>query len=190
MVCPPRPIALTIPVKGRYLLHVGSDIRRKRLDILLAVFAALRRCFPDLSLIQVGGTWSSDSNAILARLGLKDNVFQVRDILPDQLAELYRRASVVLQPSEAEGFGLPVIEALACGAIVVASDIPVLREVGGDSVLYCPVGDVAAWVEVVSRVLSDASSAPQLSARLAWAARYSWSAHARTIADAYLSLAE
>jgi glycosyltransferase involved in cell wall biosynthesis len=187
--CPARPIDFTIPVPGPFLLHVGSDIPRKRLDILLGVFAAMRVSFAELSLIQVGGAWSKESEANLNRFGLSGSVFQLRGLPCEQLAELYRRAAVVLLPSEAEGFGLPVIEALACGAIVVASDIPVLREVGGDAVLYCPVGNVAAWVSTVSRVVSDRTAAPHLQERLSRAARFSWSAHARTIADAYLRLA-
>ena len=64
---------------------------------------------------------------------------------PFELAEVYRRAPVVLIPSGAEGFGLPVIEALACGAAVVASDIPALREAGGPAAAFVPVGDVGAW---------------------------------------------
>ena len=58
------------------------------------------------------------------------------------LAAVYRRSALVLLPSEREGFGLPVLEALACGTPVVASDIDALREVGGDAVRYCPAEDV------------------------------------------------
>ena len=61
------------------------------------------------------------------------------------LAAVYRRAALVLQPSEAEGFGLPVAEALACGTPVLASDLAVLREVGGEAAVYRAVGDVPAW---------------------------------------------
>ena len=91
-------------------------------------------------------------------------------------------------PSEAEGFGLPVIEALACGAAVVASDLPVLREVGGAAVTYRPVGDVPAWAEAVTRTLADPGAAPPREVRLAQAARYSWAEHARVIAAAYARL--
>ena len=77
-----------------------------------------------------------------------------------ELAEVYRRAAVVLVPSEAEGFGLPVIEALACGAAVVASDIPALREAGGPAAVYAPVGDVGAWADAVAKVLADPAAAP------------------------------
>jgi glycosyltransferase involved in cell wall biosynthesis len=101
------------------------------------------------------------------------------------LAALYRRAAVVLLPSDAEGFGLPAIEALACGTAVVASDIPPLREVGGDAVVYCPVGDLPAWVAAVEHVLDQPASQADRPLRLARAARFSWAEQARTIAAAY-----
>ena len=102
-----------------------------------------------------------------------------------ELAEVYRRAAVVLIPSGAEGFGLPVIEALACGAAVVASDIPALREAGGPAAVYVPVGDVGAWSDAVAKLLADPAAAPPRCARLAWAGRFTWTAHAETIARAY-----
>src|SRR5207244_4542801 len=68
--------------------------------------------------------------------------------------------------SAREGFGLPVIEALAAGTPVVASDLGVLREVGGAAAEYCPIGNVEAWREKVSALLHERRSAPR-----AWTAR-------------------
>ena len=93
-------------------------------------------------------------------------------------------------PSEAEGFGLPVIEALACGAPVIASDIPTLREAGGDAAMYCPVADVARWADALSQILLHPAFAPSRDARLAQAARFSWREHARIIGEAYLDIAD
>jgi glycosyltransferase involved in cell wall biosynthesis len=94
-----------------------------------------------------------------------------------------------LLTSEAEGFGLPIIEALACGAVVMASDIPVLREVGGDAVVYCQVADVSDWVRILEQVLIDpTTSTPSMNLRLSQAGKYSWSAHAQIIAQSYLQL--
>jgi glycosyltransferase involved in cell wall biosynthesis len=171
-----------------FFLHVGSCIPRKRIDVLLDVFAAVRRHHPELRLVKVGGAWTGGQLEQIDRLGLADAVTLLAGLGRSQIAALYRRGALVLLPSEAEGFGLPVIEALACGAVVVASDIPPLREVGGDAAVYCPVGDLGVWSETVVRLLSDPSTAPSREARLSQASRFSCAAHARTILDAYLRL--
>ncbi|QSQ28364.1 glycosyltransferase [Pyxidicoccus parkwayensis] len=180
---------LLAPLGGRpYLLHVGSAIPRKRLDVLFAVFAALRARHPELRLVQQGGALTATQRAQVEALGIGDALLQPPRQERPTLAGLYRRARAVLVTSEAEGFGLPVIEALACGAPVVASDLPVLREVGADTCAYCPVGEVPAWLDTVDALLSGRSPAPPREARLARAARFTWAAHARTVLDAYVRL--
>jgi glycosyltransferase involved in cell wall biosynthesis len=171
-----------------FLLHVGSCIPRKRIDVLLDVFAQVLLRHPDLQLVQVGGTWTEAQRRQINRLQIASSVRQLRGLNRKTLASFYRRASVVLQPSEAEGFGLPVLEGLACGAVVVATDLPVLREVGGEAAVYCPLANVPAWADTVCRLLSRSSTAPELSLRLSHAMCYSWSAHARTILTAYQKL--
>ena len=100
-------------------------------------------------------------------------------------SEVYGRARVVLMPSKSEGVGLPEIEALASGSLVVASNIPTMREAGGPAVVFAPVGDLEAWADTVANVLTDPASAPPRADRLAWAGRFTWSAHADIIARAY-----
>jgi glycosyltransferase involved in cell wall biosynthesis len=172
-----------------FLLHVGSCIPRKRIDVLLEVFAALRTQYPDLRLVKVGGDWTESQQEQMTRLNIGNAIVHLKGLERTTLAVLYRKAAVVLQPSEAEGFGLPIIEALACGAIIVASDIPVLREVGESAAIYCPVADVSAWVKTVEQLLTSPTTAPELNVRLAQAQKYSWSAHAKTIAKTYQQLA-
>jgi glycosyltransferase involved in cell wall biosynthesis len=186
----PAADALLAPLAGApYLLHVGSCIPRKRVDVLLQVFAAVRGRCPGLRLLQVGGAWTTQQESLLQRLEVGGSVRQVRGLHRRTLAALYQRAALVLVPSEAEGFGLPLIEALACGQVVVASDLEVFREVGGDAVVYCPVADVPAWADAVSRLLADPAQAPGRAVRLARAGVFSWAAHAATIAAAYRRLA-
>ena len=180
------------PIAGRpFLLHVGSSLPRKRLDVLFELFARLRVRHPDLRLVQNGAELTASHRAHIDRLAIGGALFQPasRHIERRTLAGIYRRAAAVLVTSDAEGFGLPVIEALACGAVVVASDIPVLREVGGEAALYAPVGDAAAWVGVVDGVLGGDRVPPPRELRIAHATRYRWREHARVILDAYRSLA-
>ena len=119
--------------------------------------SARRSCrpCPDLHLVRVGGPFTAEQQRMIRELGLADRI-SVRRFVDDRtLAALYRRAALVLQPSEREGFGLPLLEAMACGTPVVASDLPVLREVGGAAVEYCPVGDTDAWVRAVSALVDE-----------------------------------
>jgi glycosyltransferase involved in cell wall biosynthesis len=171
-----------------FVLHVGSGIPRKRIDVLFEVFAKLRSRRPDLRLVQQGAALSAQQHAHAAALGLGEVLLQPPKLSRRALAGLYRRATVVLVPSEAEGFGFPVIEALACGAVVVASDIPVLREVGSDAVLYAPVGDVNAWTLAVEGVLNRSIAVPTQARRRQRAAVFTWEQHASTILDAYAAL--
>ena len=174
--------------KGPYLLHVGSTIRRKRMDVLLRVFAEVLKEFPDLHLIQAGGALTPEQSALAASLQLSGKIVQAPGLSKAQLAALYRDATLLLQTSEAEGFGLPVIEAMACGCPVVASDIAPLREAGGDAADYCPVGDINIWSATVARLLRERRDAPE-----AWEVRrtlarrhagdFTWSKNAaRTLA--------
>ena len=173
-------------VGGRpWVLHVGTCNKRKRIDVLLDVVAAVRETVPDLRLVKVGGEWTSDHRERITRLGLDGAITHVCGLTRAELAEVYRRAAVVLVPSGAEGFGLPVIEALACGAAVVASDIPALREAGGPAAAFAPVGDVGTWSDLVATLLTEPAAAPPRADRLAWAGRFTWAAHAEVIARAY-----
>ncbi|MBK1988957.1 glycosyltransferase [Sphaerospermopsis aphanizomenoides BCCUSP55] len=172
-----------------FLLHVGSCIPRKRIDILLEVFARVRSIHPELRLVKVSGEWTQSQQQQIADLNLSKSIIHLQNLERATIATLYQRASAVLLTSETEGFGLPVIEALACGAIVIASDIPVLREVGGQAVIYCPSANVSAWVETVVQFLSNPTTAPSINLRLSQAQKYSWSNHAQIIAKSYLKLA-
>jgi glycosyltransferase involved in cell wall biosynthesis len=172
------------------ILHVGSTIPRKRIDVLLNVFAALRQRHQSLRLIRVGGAFTRSQQKQVDRLGIGAYIRVLPFLERRVLASVYRRAAVVLQPSEREGFGLPVAEAKACGAAVVASDLPPLREVGGDGTTYCPVGDVDAWTATVSglldeRIFSQDAWRARCAAGIADARRFDALEHARLMIDVY-----
>jgi glycosyltransferase involved in cell wall biosynthesis len=176
------------PGGPQYLLHVGSTIRRKRIDILLRVFARVVTKYPRLWLMRVGGDLTVEQSRLADELGVRDKIIQSPRLTPEQLAGVYRQAILVLQTSDAEGFGLPVIESMACGCPVVASDIAPLREAGGTAAEYCSVGDIEGWSETVIRLLGEREKSPEawdlrrLSARK-HARNYTWTENAnRTIA--------
>jgi glycosyltransferase involved in cell wall biosynthesis len=181
-----RAEAVLSSLAGRpFLLHVGSGIARKRLDVLFDVFARVRAHHPNLVLVQQGAELSPAQRMQVERLAIRDAFVQPPKLDRTTLAGLYRRASAVLVTSDAEGFGFPVIEALACGAPVLASDLPALREVGSNAALYVATGDVAAWTATVRALLDDPLMAPPITVRTEQAGRFTWSEHARTIRDAY-----
>jgi glycosyltransferase involved in cell wall biosynthesis len=181
--------------RGRLeLLHVGSTIPRKRIDVLLDVFAAVRAVRPEARLIRVGGAFTGEQRVRARDLGVGDAITVLPFVDRATLGAVYRRATLALLPSDREGFGLPVVEALGCGTPVVASDIPVLREVGGDAVDYCAVGDVTAWRDSILRLIDERSSAPERwqlrrDRALARAADFSWSRYAAAVADVYRAVA-
>jgi glycosyltransferase involved in cell wall biosynthesis len=172
------------------ILHVGSTIPRKRIDLLLTICGELRRDIPELHLVRVGGPFTVEQQRLVRDAGLDDRI-SVLEFLDDRtLAAVYRRAAVVVQPSDREGFGLPLIEAMACGTPVVASDLPVLREVGGPAVEYCPPGASARWTECLLALLRERRERPELwmarrQAGVARAARFSWPQSAARVADVY-----
>jgi glycosyltransferase involved in cell wall biosynthesis len=177
----------TLPSRP-FVLHVGSNMARKRIDVLFRVFAAVRKRHPELILMQQGAQLLPEQRALVAKLGIGDSIVQPPFLSRAALSALYRRAELVLLTSEREGFGLPLLEALAAGAAVVASDIEPFREVAADAVSYCPVGDVESWSKEVLSLLERPELRPSSARRKAVAERYTWTAHATRISDAYAKL--
>ena len=171
------------------LLHVGSTIPRKRVDLLLRIVAAVKEQQPRVRLLKAGGGFTDEQRALLRSLRLEGDVVTLPFLKSTELAALYRRAALVLVTSEREGFGLPVIEAMACGTPVVATDLPVLREVGGDAAVYAALGDVDGWRKAILGLLERRADVRLHDAdrgkRLAQASRFRWDRHAAAMAAIY-----
>lgn len=172
------------------IVHVGSTEPRKRIETLLQIFAGIVHKFPNARLIRVGGGLLPEHWRIAGALGIEDRIVSMPFVERKVLASVYRRAAVVLMPSDAEGFALPVVEAMACGRPVVASDLPVLREVGGDAVSYCPVADVTSWTETVCALLERRDDCDRVRARTAWTARFSWDTYSARTVEVYRAVAD
>jgi glycosyltransferase involved in cell wall biosynthesis len=180
--------------RGIELLHVGSTIPRKRIDVLLEVFAAVRRVRPDVRLTRVGGPFTAAQRVLARELGVLDAVTVLPFVDRATLAAVYRRSALVLLTSDREGFGLPVVEALASGTPMVVSDIPVLREIGGTSVVYCPVAVVEEWAAAILGLLDEREREPSAwdgrrRAGFTRAADFSWSRYTDAVVERYLGVA-
>jgi glycosyltransferase involved in cell wall biosynthesis len=157
--------------EGGYLLFVGAVQARK--DPLAALVAAQAVGLP----LVVAGP---EKEPELARR-LRDGGADVRGFVDKpELARLYRGAAALILPSRFEGFGLPVLEAMACGTPVVAASEPALREVGGDAVVYAEGGDYAG---AVRRALAERELL--VAAGLERARKFSWAETARLTVAAY-----
>jgi glycosyltransferase involved in cell wall biosynthesis len=144
-------------------------------------------------LVRVGGPFPPAHQQLALNLGVDDRISVLPSLDRQLLAAVYRRAALLLLTSEREGFGLPLVESLASGTPVVASDLPVLREVGGPAAAYCRMGVVEAWTETVVRLLRERDEdrtawQSRRAAGVRWAERFSWHAHARQMTTLYREL--
>lgn len=142
----------------RFVLHVGTVEPRKNLPTLLAAWRALRERGPEPPPLVLCGAlgWKHEEIEREIEAGRDEGWLIHHGYLADeQVAGLYRAAALVVLPSIYEGFGLPAVEAMAAGAPLLVSDIPVLREVAGDAAVYVPPDRPAAWADSVARLLGD-----------------------------------
>lgn len=171
-----------------YGLFVGTIEPRKNLDTLLSAWASLPESLRhQCPLVVAGGSgWRSEATHARLKQAETEGWLRYLGFVPDeQLPTLYAHARLFCFPSWYEGFGLPVLEAMACGVPVVCSSSSCLPEVGGAAVRYAPPADVLAWAAAIHEVLTDADEEARLSAAgLQQARQFSW---ART-ADMTLSV--
>ncbi|MDV6013917.1 glycosyltransferase family 1 protein [Haloechinothrix sp. LS1_15] len=184
------PVDVThLDLPDRYVLCVGTLEPRKGLEVLIDAIARLHQVdprAPALLLVGQQGWGWVDPTTEAQRYGLPSGTVRVLGRLPDlELAAVMRRAAVLAAPSHAEGFGLPVLEAMAAGVPVVHSDVPAVVEVAGGAGVTVPRGDAQQLSESLQEVVND----PVWSAKLAAAGRrraaeFSW----RSAAEAVWSL--
>jgi glycosyltransferase involved in cell wall biosynthesis len=176
----------------RFILYVSTIEPRKNLITLLEAYAVLRRSLPEVGLVIAGGKgWLYEGFFDRLRtLGLEPQVTLTGFVPEADLPALLSCAEVFAYPSVFEGFGLPPLEAMACGVPVVASNASSIPEVVGEAGLLIEPKDVAAWIEALSGVLLNPALRDDLRTRgLKRAARFTWEAAARQTLAVYHSLA-
>lgn len=177
-----------------YILHVGTLEPRKNVDILVRAFARVRASsgLPHvLALVGARGWMYKSLFELVSQLGLEDQVHFVEYVPAHDLPFWYNGADLFAYPSAYEGFGLPVVEAMACGVPVVTSASSSLSELAGDACLTVEPGSPESLQVAMTRILES----PDLQSRLREAGRmragrFSWERTARATIDIYERLAD
>jgi alpha-1,3-rhamnosyl/mannosyltransferase len=162
--------------EGDYVLAVGTLEPRKNLPRLIEAYAGLPKPVRAGRPLLLAGAVGWDEEETLAAVAAHDGLVRRLGYVPDaELPALYRGADVVCYVSLYEGFGLPVLEAMSCGAAVLASATSALPEVGGDTVRYVDPTDVESIRAGLTSLLADPEERLRLGRRAAERARrFSW----------------
>ncbi len=185
-----------LPEDRRYMLYVGSEQPRKNVPAIVRTLIKASKEFPDLTLIKVGRAEEIEGHPVrdrllrdLASVGMTSKAIFI-DFVPDDLiSAAYSAADVFVFPSLYEGFGMPVLEAMACGTPVVTSNTTAIPEVAGDAALLVPPTDDDAILDATLRVLRDDGLRSALSAAgQRRAERFSWDRAARELLGVYRQL--
>jgi len=176
-----------------YILFVGNIEPKKNLPTLLRAFALLKRDGLPHELLIAGkrGWRCREVFRLPAALGIEGDVRFLGYVQDDDLAGLYGGAELFAFPSLVEGFGLPPLEAMACGTPVVTSDAEALVETTGEAAMHVPALDAEALAEAMRRVLGDAALRERLrAAGFARAAQFTWARTAEITRAVYREAAQ
>lgn len=171
-----------------FLLFIGRRGHYKNFDLLLEAFAAWRQREAVDLIVVSDSDWTMEESQRLSHLGIAQSVHLISNVDDYYLCRLYRQAIALVYPSLYEGFGIPLLEAMACGCAVVASDIPSTREVAGDHPIYFEVDRSESLVTALDYALEDSQPAVRRAAGIAHAAQFSWNDTARRTLEVYRSL--
>jgi len=172
--------------KREYLLYVGMRGGYKDFRTLVA---ALERCRDlDHLLVAVGPPLDAEELALLSRSGLSERVRVMGGVDDESLAGLYNHAAAFVHTSLYEGFGIPLLEAMACGCPIAASRIPSTLEVAADCATYFEPGDPSSAASVIKQVVTAGRAAACISDGLTRAARFTWKRCARDTLGIYREL--
>lgn len=165
---------------GLLVTTASADAAIKGLDVLIDALARVAAARPEARLHIIGRLRDGPAKAAIAAKGLTDRVTTSADLSRGEIADLYRRANIVVCPARFEGFGFPAAEAMACGAAVASSDGGALPEVVGDAGLVSPAGNGEALGQNIARLLDQPDLVAELGRKGAERARreFNWSAHA------------
>jgi glycosyltransferase involved in cell wall biosynthesis len=176
---------LRLGIRPPYVFYLGQWKAYKNLPVLVEAFAMLRRTHPNAQLV-IAGDDPRHPEVRQRASGLPEGSVVLPGRLPESaVPDLYRGAAVVVLPSRAEGFGLPVIEALACGIPVVCSDLPVLREIADGVAVFCDAANPNAFAEGIGQILDGPANPVRRQLGIERARSFTWERAAEQTVAAY-----
>jgi len=188
-----RPVDGKARKPGQIMAVASADTPTKGLQILLPAVAQLITAGKQLEVVLVGKPKPEGETVQLVRaLGLQEHIQWYRDLEQEQIAELYAESAIAVVPSLYEGFGLPAVEAMACGIPLISSDGGALGEVAGDAALVVPAGDVAALAAAIQELLENPERREELGrlGRARAEREFSWQVCAQRLVAHYRSVIE
>ena len=173
----------------RFILAIGNETRRKNIPLLVEAFGAIAGQDSDVRLVLVGGP-GNDSAAIDRAVETvphgRDRIVRLGRLTDEDLADLLSAASAFAMPTGYEGFGLPVLEAMAASVPVIASDVPAVTEVSGGAARLVGGLDSETWASEIHAVISDGAVATRMAVLgRARAAEFSWDRFCDGMVDLY-----
>lgn len=179
--------AAPVPASEPYLLMVGARYAHKNVDEVLRMAPLWSRDFR-LIVTSCSPAYKQSLQALLQQHGLQQRV-EFRDYVQrDELIALYQGAAALVYPSRWEGFGIPPLESLASGVPVIASDIPVHREVLADAAFFVRLGDGNSWQQAFAGLADPAAVAARMQAAQAVLQRFTWSNSAELLKKSLLDI--
>lgn len=178
-LAPPQRPSFKLPQS--YLLYVGSLYPHKNVDTILSALSSLEN--QQLLLVGSRSIFSEQIKQLVQKLGLSSRVHFLHQVSDAELHWLYQHAVALLQPSSSEGFGLTGVEAMAAGTSVVASDIPIFREIYSKHAYYFTPRSVAGLLQAVTA--AQQSNRATRRAAQQFVSQYSWSRMAKQILQLY-----
>ena len=178
---------MEIATKRPFPLVIGGRYLYKNFNGLIQAHSVWAHR-EEVALVVVGSPWSVDEEKRLAELGIRDRVHLLTEADDETLCHLYNQAAAFVYPSLYEGFGIPLLEAMACGCPVIASRIPSTIELAGGCPIYFEPTELDGLVNALDVALSEGCNSERVRAGIERVKRYSWDRVAAQTLEVYRTL--
>ena len=182
-------------IANPFVIYLGAIERHKNVHVLIQAFQIFKRICPGFSLVIVG-SWPRESRrgygrellSLMERLGCRSDVILTGYVVDEERRSLLNAAKMLVLPSKVEGFGLPPLEAMACGIPTITASIPVMKEIYGDAALMVEPGNAEALADAMKRLATDEPLAKERVQRgFEVVKQYSWKRVAQRMTEVYRS---